>query len=111
MSSWCKVGRFLEHIIELKMQTMFVIEQEIAALRELDLKKFRELQYIERELLSLIDDARREVKKDKSTVSQGNHDTLSRLCDVCVQFDECLAEKHAVIGDFQNSYKSCCVIQ
>ncbi|WP_169193118.1 hypothetical protein [Anaplasma platys] len=104
------MGQFLEHIIELKMQTMYVIEQEIAALRELDLKKFRELQHIEKELLTLIDEARREVKKDKSTVLKGSHDMLSRLCAICLQFDECLAEKHAAVGDFQNSYKSCALL-
>lgn len=111
MRNGAEVGRFLEHMIELKTQTMYVIEQEIAALRELDLKKFRELQYIERELLSMIDEARQKAKKDKSAVMSGSHDTLSRLCSICTQFNERLAEKHAVVGDFQNSYKSCNLIQ
>ena len=88
--------KFLEYVIELKMQAIAVIQKEVESLNKLDIVRFKCLQAVESELLGLLDQVHKDMRTGdkKFLIANSDYGDIEKLSAVCADFYRHMALKH-----------------
>ncbi|AHX04490.1 hypothetical protein [Ehrlichia japonica] len=88
----------LHDIVEIKLQILNVIGIQIEYLKQLDFSTVKDLQYIEQELVDLLDYKCNTIKSDISVIlSCNNHDIIELLNNVYLNYKRALKIRNELL--------------